>query len=271
VETWSRLYLHASDLHRLVGKVFQPRQQLYVYLHAAVSSREELDGFDIEDKRQDPARFDRNVRDGFHRYLRRQRKCQVSEHRLRNKYPRIDLAANTLDAMDRRESQAARMHRNRGGMKNPLGKDGKMTRCNACGSDEHWFAHCPAPNRGDLACERRRKLQRAIHKSPSPSVYFAMASFLLQQEGPEPVEDADAVEAALGNMAIDSDMEANGTEDSRQDRPKVGAESHFGDIEEDWESYRASDDRHQVLRDEHELLGAEGDAAEPYFGIRRRY
>jgi hypothetical protein len=59
-----------------------------------------------------------------------------------------------------------------------------------------------------------------------------MASFLLHQEGPEPVDDADAVEAALGNMAIDSDMESNGTEDSRQDRPKQGPETHFGDIEE---------------------------------------
>jgi hypothetical protein len=68
----------------------------------------------------------------------------MKERTIRRNCPLADLASHNLDAIDRRESQAARIHRERGGKRrNPQNRNGKITKCNACGSEEHWFATCP--------------------------------------------------------------------------------------------------------------------------------
>jgi hypothetical protein len=72
-ERGSRMYLYGSHLQRLVGRVFQPRQQLYAYLHTAIFSRPELDGIDISDRQLDPSQLEQNVRDALRRYRLKQK------------------------------------------------------------------------------------------------------------------------------------------------------------------------------------------------------
>jgi hypothetical protein len=114
---------------------------------------------DISDRQLDPSQLDQNVRDPLQRYRLKQKERTTKERAIRRKYPLAFLTSHTLDAIDRRESQVARSHRELGGKRrNPPDRNGKITQCNACGSEDHWFATCPHSDKRELMRKNRRAL-----------------------------------------------------------------------------------------------------------------
>jgi hypothetical protein len=149
--------------------------------------------------------------------------------------------------------------------------------CNACGSEDHWFATFPRSDKRELMRKNRRALEHRLKKSPSPTNYFAMATFLTQLEGPPEIYPGET-DAALNGDRQDvyrDDSHASntgpGSEGGSEHDATDDASAHFGDAVDDPSPYRSTYETNQQLRDAHELLGSTPSDAEPVFTFRRGY
>jgi hypothetical protein len=155
------------------------------------------------------------------------------------------------------------------GEKNPIGRDGRVTTCNARNSNSHWFADCSEPNKAKLARKRRRKLEHVARKRPSADSDLALASFLTQFEGAH-LHNSDDGDADMHGSANAGDGTDDSSSDVTDDKPAVEASgsSHFGEGVP--ETFRATFHEQLRLRDERALLGPAPRSNASGFYSRRR-
>ena len=117
---------------------------------------------------------------------------------------------------------------------NPEDKHGKISKCNGCGSTDHWFPKCENPDKYDYRRKFASSLQRRINKRPDRpdrktwrdvSAYMTQNLDVSADTSPQPHDHAVKADNAYSDSIGESDSDEQSSVQSGDDA--IDVHSHF--------------------------------------------